>query len=104
MFNLKPGELSSPVSDVDNPGQMLVFMVSEKSDAREITPGHRNVLKNKALQDWINENRKNHDVYAVFNSEIYTWMIEQLGISSSVTPEPQSDDPLQNLLGGGGPN
>ncbi len=101
LLSLEPGKLSDPVRDVDTQGLLVVFMVSERDPNREIHPRNVETLKDDALTDWINEKRRDHEVYAVFNSEIYDWMIKQLGISSTITPTPPPDDPLQGLLGGG---
>jgi hypothetical protein len=102
IWGLDYGELSQPTSDLDNPGRMLVFMVSEHDEAHKVAPEHLEALKNRALQDWINEQRQENEVYAVFNSDIYSWVVDQLGISSTITPTPQSNDPLQQIMGGGG--
>ena len=77
-------------------------MVSETDDFRDVEPGHLEELKTNALDTWINQNRRDHEVYAVFNSEIYSWIIQQLGISTTITPTPQPDDPLQRLFQGQG--
>lgn len=101
IFNLNPGELSEPTNNLDKPRELFFFMVSEKQQAREVDPFNRDTLKTRALQDWINNERENHDVYAVFNSDIYNWVIEQLGLTAR--PQPTSTpDPLQRLLGSRG--
>ena len=90
-FDLVPGELSDAVQDLDNSGQTYFFMIAERHQARELSSTVREELKIKALQDWVNGKRKEHDVYAVFNSEIYNWVFEQLRITSNVptpTPDP----------------
>lgn len=92
-FHLEPGELSEPTPNVDNAQQILFFMVSERDPAREVTPGHLERLKEEALQNWLNDERGKHEIYVTFNQEIYFWMIEQLGITSRVTPVAQPDGP-----------
>ncbi|HIA74811.1 MAG TPA: peptidylprolyl isomerase [Dehalococcoidia bacterium] len=95
-FLLDPGELSEPVKNKDNLTQTLFFMISERQPAKELSSGVRNELKSKALQDWVNDERSNHDVYAIFNSDIYDWIFQQLRLSSRApTPTP---DPLQAIL------
>jgi len=95
-FLLEPGELSEPVKDKDNHTQTLFFMISERQPAKELSSEVRDELKSKALQDWINDERSNHDVYAIFNSFIYDWVFQQLRLSSRApTPTP---DPLQSIL------
>ena len=93
-FNIEVGELSEPVRSTEDERQIFFFMISERETARELNQENKEVLKTRALQDWINEERDNHDVFAVFNSEIYDWIVDQLQITSSRTPEPQSDAPF----------
>ncbi|MCH8869668.1 MAG: SurA N-terminal domain-containing protein [Chloroflexi bacterium] len=92
------GKLADPVRDRDQRNQLLIFMVSETDEFRDVQPRHLAELKSNALDAWINEQRQDHEVYAVFNSDIYSWIIKQLGISSTITPTPQPADPLQQLL------
>ena len=98
-WDLEPGEVSDPTPNVDNPQTQLFFIISDRADSREIGRGNRDELKTNALQDWINEERQNHDVYATFNSDVYAWFVEQLVISAGATPTPTTNDPLQGLLG-----
>ncbi|MDA0768709.1 MAG: SurA N-terminal domain-containing protein [Chloroflexi bacterium] len=95
---LEMGRLSDPVRNRDVQNDTLIFMVSEVDELRDVHPGHVETLRNNALDDWINEHRRDHEVYAVFNSEIYAWIIEQLGISTSILPTPVPDDPYQQLF------
>ena len=92
-FGLQPGELSEPTPNVDNVQQLFFFMISERDLARKVAPGHLERLKEEALQNWLNNERGEHDIFVTFNQEIYFWMIEQLGITSKVTPVPQPDGP-----------
>ena len=97
-FDLEPGEMSDPVPNVDNKNQLYFFMISDKQKGKELSPSVRDELKNKALVEWVNKQRKAHDVYAVFNSDIYNWIFEQMKISIDI-PEP-TPDPFQQILGG----
>lgn len=94
------GELSAPIPNRDQRQQAFIFMVSEIDELRELAPVNHEALKTRALERWINEQRREHDVYAVFNSDIYAWMIQQLGISTAITPSPQPTNPFQQFLGG----
>ena len=94
------GELSTPIPNRDQRQQAFIFMVSEIDELRELDPVNHEALKTRALERWINEQRREHDVYAVFNSDIYAWMIQQLGISTAITPSPQPANPFQQFLGG----
>ena len=94
------GKLSDPIPNRDQRQQAFVFMVSEIDELRELAPVNHEALKTRALERWINEQRREHDVYAVFNSDIYAWIIQQLGISTGITPSPQPANPFQQFLGG----
>ena len=96
---LEVGKLSDPVRDMGNGQQLLVYMVSERNEARELSPANKDTLKTRALQDWVNDQRSDYEVYAVMNSDIYNWVIQQLGISSTITPTPAPPNPLQGLTG-----
>ena len=98
--SVEVGKLSDPIPNRDQRQQAFVFMVSEVDDLRELAPAHHEELKTRALERWVNEQRREHDVYAVFNSDIYAWMIQQLGISTAITPSPQPTNPFQQFLGG----
>ena len=98
--SVEVGKLSDPIPNRDQRQQAFVFMVSEVDELRELAPVHHEELKTRALERWVNEQRREHDVYAVFNSDIYAWMIQQLGISTAITPSPQPASPFQQFLGG----
>ena len=80
LFDLEVGKLSDPIPQPQ--GEALVYLVSEKADAREIDDDDRDTLKNGALQDWLLEERPNNEVKTNFDSDTYYWVIEQLEISS----------------------
>jgi len=95
-FDLIPGQLSEPVPNPNNDTQLIFFMISDREEAKELSADTRDELKTKALQDWINIERKSHDIYAVFNSEIYNWIFQQLRLTTiEATPTP---DPYGGLL------
>ncbi|MCH8062951.1 MAG: hypothetical protein IH861_10660 [Chloroflexi bacterium] len=96
---LEIGKLSDPVRNQDDSQQLFIFMVSERNAARELSPASKDALKTRALTDWLNDQRADYDVYAVMNSDIYNWVIKQLGISSTITPTPAPPNPLQRALG-----
>ena len=99
-WELEVGELSDATPNVENPQLSFFFVLSDRQEVLEISRINREQLKTRALQDWVNEERQNHDVYATFNSDIYAWFVEQLRVSASTTPTPAPTDPLQGLLGG----
>ena len=88
-FDLEVGALSEATNNRDNAQEFYYFLISERSDARQVGPTDKEVLKTRVLQDWVNQERQNHDVFAVFDSEIYTWLIKQLGIARKA-PTPQT--------------
>ena len=95
-FYLEPGEISDPVKNKENANQAIFFMISERHMAQELSAGVRDELKTRALQEWVNKERKNYEVYAVLNSDIYSWIFKQLRLSSTApTPTP---DPFQSML------
>lgn len=96
---LEIGKLSDPVRNQSDAQQLFIFMVSERDPARELSLASRDELKTRALTNWLNEQRADYDVYAVMNSDIYNWVIKQLGISSTITPTPAPPSPLQQIRG-----
>ena len=98
-WDLEVGELSPPAPNVDDPRTVFFFILSDRSENQEVSRINREALKTRALQIWINEERQNHDVYATFNSEVYAWFVEQLRISTTITPTPVGN-PLQNFMQG----
>jgi len=82
-FSLTIGDISEPVAYLgDDPAAddipYYLIMVPEKADAREIDENPLQVLKARALDDWLLEEMKLHEVEWNFNSEIYAWMNWQL--------------------------
>ena len=98
-WGLEVGEMSDASPNVENPQISFFFIVSEREDVLEISRLNREQLKTRALQDWVNDERQNHDIYATFNSEVYGWFVEQLRVSASTTPTP-APDPFQGLMTG----
>ena len=90
-FDLETGKLSDPTLMAEMPGRLVSFMVSERAQAQELHPKHMDTLKTRALQDWLNKARDDHDVHSSLDSETYDWLIEQLGSTSSGTAAPQSN-------------
>lgn len=84
IFNLKVGEVSAstPYSSDPQSGttEYYLFIVSEKAN-KELTADHLDVLKSKALGNWLQQEAQYHDVRYNFNSEIYAWINWQLSKS-----------------------
>ena len=88
IFALEVGKLSPEIPNYDNDQQIYIFMVSEKQSDKELEPEDFEIIKNNALQDFLNEERKNHDIYAVLDNKIYQWIIDELNLTKKVTPTP----------------
>ncbi len=86
-FRLKPGEVSIPIPQVlpsptdqgtEDTGGYFLFMVSEKSAAREIAPEFLPGVKSQALDKWLVIESSQHTIKYNFNSEISAWIQYQL--------------------------
>jgi len=97
-FNtLKVGEISEALTESGG-GQnnTVVYMVSEKVDARPIDDNNMQALKNKALQSWLDDQWDKFDIETHFTSDDYAWVAKQLGISSILpTPQANSQSPIR---------
>ena len=83
LFNLDIGGVSEPLpSEVG----FHLIMVSEKAVAREIEEEPLQILKSKALDTWLLQERQYHEIKYNFNSEINAWINWQLSKSQ---PEQQ---------------
>ena len=65
-------------------------MISETDTARQLSVANLEEQKSLALKNWINNERDNHEIYARFDSEIYTWLLDQLKQTTETTPTPAS--------------
>ena len=81
-FNLTIDDISEPLAYVSDPTSEEMFyyllMVAEKADAREVDEDSLQILKAQALDDWLLEEIKFHEIEWNFNSEIYAWINWQL--------------------------
>ena len=87
VFSLPIDEVSEPLPYISDPRSDEIFyyllMVSEKADAREVDEDSLQILKAKALDDWLLEEIKFHEVEwhglkNGFDSETYAWINWQL--------------------------
>ncbi|MBI4181034.1 MAG: peptidylprolyl isomerase [Chloroflexi bacterium] len=81
IFALNPGEVSAPVPTEAQPtegGPYLLLMVSEKVDAKELDENSLQMLKTRALGNWLVEERQFHQVTYNFTSETAAWINWQL--------------------------
>lgn len=77
---LTVGEVSEPVR-LKPGGPFYLVMVSEKAEAREFDKRFLEVLKARALPDWLDQEITKHNIKFNFNSETNAWMKWQLSKS-----------------------
>ena len=78
---LDVGKLSDPILSFDAQQGLTtytIYLVQEQADAREIEEDQLEILKTRALQAWITEERQNNNVDTRFSSDRYEWVITQL--------------------------
>ena len=95
IFSLEIGQLSEQFPNFDDPEELFFFLVSEKDEAMKIDTINLEKLKTKKLQEWLNGERANHEVYASLDSDIYAWMLDQLKLTTTITPTPMPPDPFR---------
>jgi len=85
VFNLNIGDVSEPLSYVSDPTSeeiyYYLFMVSEKAAARQIDEEPLQILRGKALDDWLSEEIKSdkheigwHGLKNGFDDYTYRWI------------------------------
>ena len=81
-FNLNVGDVSEPLAYTSDPTSTEIFyylfMVAEKADAREIEENALQILQANALEPWLLEETRLHEIEWNFNSKIYDWINWQL--------------------------
>jgi len=80
-FNLSPGDVSEPLPTGE--GGYYLIMVSEKADARELDEDSLQKLRVGALEKWLLEEMKFHEIRwhgfnNGFDSETNAWIVWQL--------------------------
>jgi len=80
-FELNPGDVSQPLQTGE--GGCYLLMVSEKADARELDERSLQRLRDRALEDWLSEEMKFHEITwhgfnNGFDSETNAWITWQL--------------------------
>ncbi len=82
--------------------QVIVYVVTEEIEAREVTDDHFEVLADHALTNFLNDHRREFDLYMVLNDRIYAWVNRQVAIASiRPTPTPQQGIPGLGGFGAG---
>ena len=84
-WDLAPGELSERAGFLDPTRQeeFIYFVISERNQNRELDQGDFENLKEIALTNWINDKTQEHQLKSEFNSEIYSWVIDQIRLAAS---------------------
>ncbi len=79
IFNLEPGSISDPQPAAEG---YYILRVTEKEAARTIEDGNREVLKDRAMEDWLLEERKvardANEMVRSFDSDKYDWAVREL--------------------------
>ena len=81
IFSLDISQVSMPVPAEPQPtaeGRYFLFMVSEKADARELDEISQQIVRGRALETWLAEEKQLHEIKYNFNSEINAWIMWQL--------------------------
>jgi len=55
-----------------------IVKVTEKAEAMEVSADNRERLKDRAVESWIDEERKANKIERYFDSEKYAWAIQQI--------------------------
>ncbi len=95
------GEPSPPQFDSEM-RQLVVYVVKEYTEAREVTDSQFDKLTDNALTSYLNEHRREFDLYMELNDRIYAWVNRQVAIASiRPTPTPEQGFPGLGGLGAG---
>ena len=93
------GEPSPPQLDSET-RQIVVYVVTEGSEAREVSDDHFEILADNALTDFLNDHRREFDLYMELNDRIYAWVNRQVAIAS-IRPTPTPEQGIPGLGGFG---
>ena len=94
------GEPSPPQFDSET-RQVAVYVVTEGSEAREVSDEHFEILADNALTNFLNDHRREFDLYMELNDRIYAWVNRQVAIAS-IRPTPTPEQGIPGLGGFGG--
>lgn len=76
-----------------------ILVVEELQEAREVDPDSLEILKDTAMTVFLNEQRRNIDLFLDLDSDITNWVNKQVSLNSlPSTPGAGQQDPLQGLL------
>lgn len=90
---LPVGELSEgiPEFNVDtNQDFFIIYYVPEREESRMVSDQNFEILRAKAVSDWVLEQRRIQDVVTDFDSNQYAWLAQKLRLTTIVpTPQPR---------------
>ncbi|MFC1967835.1 peptidylprolyl isomerase [Chloroflexota bacterium] len=75
-FSLEPDVLSEPFED--ETGEFWIIRVLEKAGSREIEGDIREVLKEKAMENWISEEREGSEVESYLDEKNKDWALARI--------------------------
>lgn len=81
VFGLTTGEVSQPVTMEGTsfgPGSYALFMVSEKESIRPIAESFRQILRARALNNWLKKEVPRHEVKTNLDDESRAWVSAQI--------------------------
>ncbi len=98
------GALTVPQFD-DATRLWAVFIVDEFQEAREVEPEALEILKDSAMSVFLNEQRKDIDLYLDLNSDIANWVNKQVSLNAAVAPPAPANpqDQFGGLIPGAAP-
>lgn len=86
IFKLEPGKVSDPVAASSG---AYFLRVTQAPETREVSAQMLEMLKDKAMSDWIANEIKSNNVKTSFDSDDYDWIVKQLRQASSQTQTQQ---------------
>lgn len=98
---LLPFGAPSPPQFDSETRQVAVYVVTEGSEAREVSDEHFEILADNALTNFLNDHRREFDLYMELNDRIYAWVNRQVAIAS-IRPTPTPEQGIPGLGGFGG--
>ncbi len=98
---LLPFGAPSPPQFDSETRQVAVYVVTEGSEAREVSDDHFEILADNALTNFLNDHRREFDLYMELNDRIYAWVNRQVAIAS-IRPTPTPEQGIPGLGGFGG--
>jgi parvulin-like peptidyl-prolyl isomerase len=86
LFSIEPGTVSEPVS---GPASTYFLKVLQLTENRTVSDYMMSLLKDHALSDWFQNEIQQNDVKTNFDSDDYSWIVEQLRQSEGLVLTPR---------------